>query len=214
MKKIIIAATLLFGMTAMAQNGPSISINLLGGPQFSNFIFHNSEDVKSENLSYKMGTAFGVSMEVNGNRNIFRPEIMFQQGGAKTNFTGTDMHWKTNYLALNLGYMYSVVETRTFSLQPGLAFGVNYMVSGDQTIGSSRLNIVEEESLSRLDLEAMAFLNGKVHVTPMFSVGLEYRFGLGLLNIEKDMNQATRNINHGIMLNLGFTIGGGMSSRF
>lgn len=218
MKKILFMAALLVGTTTFAQYrsnlGPETSINLIGGARFSNFIFHNSEGVKSDNLSYRLNTALGVNLAVNINKNIIRPELMFHQAGAKSKLSGTSFDWKLNYLALNVGYLYSVVDTGILSLQPGLAFGVNYMVSGEQIIGNNRYNIIKEESLGRLDLEVMGLLNAKIQVTPLFSIGAEYRFGYGLLQIEKDIDQRTRNIGNSVLVHVGFNLGANATSRF
>jgi len=213
MKKIFLIATLLISSISFSQSGMKTTFNLIGGERFSSYVFHNSSQQKSNDIGYVMYNTFGINAELNLNRNIIRPGISFYQAGAKTLNSGTNINWRTSHLAFNLSYLYSAYDGKVFSLRPGLGFGFNYMLSGDQTIGSTRLNIITEKSLKRFDIEAFVSLNAKFQVTSLFSVGAEYRFGYGLLQIETDPQQKTSNINHCLLLNLGFTIAKGVGSR-
>src|SRR5690554_6870967 len=104
-------------------------------------------------------------------------------------------------------FPYTTLFRSTFTIQPGVAISGGYMLNGEQEIGQTRLNIVEQESMKRFEVSAIGMLNAIAKITPMFSIGLEYRFGIGLNHIENDINeQMTRNLYHGAMLNLGFTI--------
>ena len=60
----------------------------------------------------------------------------------------------------------------------------------------------------------MGMLNAKVQVNSILSVGMEYRFGYGLMQIEKDIDQKTKNISHSLLFSLGFSLDGGTNSRF
>lgn len=214
MKKLIIAALLLFAGTSTAQDFGIRSIHLVGGPQFTNFIYTNSEDVKYKELSYQMYTSFGVNAVFKGNHHILRPEILFRQAGAKTSFYGTQLKWKMNYINLNIGYMYSVIDKSKFSLQPGVALSLGYMMNGRQEIGDKRLDIIKEESMKRFEIGAIGMLNGTFNITPFFSLGMEYRFGIGINQIENDItNQISRNIYHALLLNIGFSINNVNSPR-
>lgn len=207
MKKLIVFAALAFSSMTMAQNFGLKTINLVGGKQFSNFTFKNSDDEKDQTLKYQMYNAFGVNAVFKGGRHSLRPELMFRQAGAKTTFNDIQINWKMNYLNLNVGYFYSILDGRTFTIQPGVAIGGGYMLNGEQEIGQTRLNIIEEESMKRFEVSAIGMLNAIAQITPTFSIGLEYRFGIGLNHIENDVtDQMTRNLYHGAMLNLGFTI--------
>ncbi|HLV41376.1 MAG TPA: outer membrane beta-barrel protein [Brumimicrobium sp.] len=207
MKKIIVFAALGFSSMTMAQSFGLNAVNLVGGKQFSTFAFKNSDDEKDKTLKYQMYNAFGVNAELKSDRHIIRPELMFRQAGARTTFNDVQINWKMNYMNLNVGYLYSILEGRMFSIQPGVAIGAGYMLNGEQEIGQTRLNIVEEESMNRFEVSAMGMLNATAQITPSFSIGLEYRFGIGLNDIENDINeQMTRNLYHGVMLNLGFSI--------
>ncbi|WP_299206845.1 hypothetical protein [Brumimicrobium sp.] len=207
MKKLIVIAAIAFSSNIMAQNFGLNSINLVGGKQFSTFAFKNSNDEKDKTLKYQMYNAFGVNANFSGGRHILRPEIMFRQAGARTTFNDVQINWKMNYLNLNVAYLYSILNERVFSIQPGVAISGGYMLNGEQEIGQMRLNIVEEESMKRFEVSAMGIVNTTAKITSSFSIGLEYRFGIGLNHIENDINeQMTRNLYHGVMLNLGFSL--------
>ena len=112
-----------------------------------------------------------------------------------------------NYFNFNIGYLYSILQTEKFEIQPGVALGVGYMLNGEQTIGDVRLSIIEEESMNRFELGAQVITNFKAHLTEQFSISLEYRFGIGINHIENDINeQKSRNIYHGALLGLGFRL--------
>lgn len=207
MKKLCVFVAFALSSMTMAQNFELSTINLVGGKQFSTFTFKNSDDEKDQTLKYQMYNAFGINGVLEKGRHMLRPEIMFRQAGAKTSINGNQINWKMNYFNLNFGYLYSIIETRRFTIQPGIAIGGGYMINGEQEIGSTRLDIIEEESMTRFELSAMGMLNATAQLTNSFSIGLEYRFGIGLNHIENDLNeQKTRNLYHGVMLNLGFSI--------
>lgn len=214
MKKFIVIVALAFSGAVVGQDFGLKTIHLVGGPQLTNFTFKNSDDEKDKTLKYKMYSAFGINADFEGNRHILRPEILFRQAGAKTTFNDIQINWKMNYVNINVGYLYSVYQGKNISIQPGVALGAGYMLNGEQEIGDSRLNIVEEESMNRFELSAMGMLNATAKITSFFSLGLEYRFGIGLNQIENDVNnQRSRNLYHGIMLNLGFSLNTLNSSR-
>ncbi|HZH85983.1 MAG TPA: hypothetical protein VFD77_01615 [Brumimicrobium sp.] len=207
MKKLIVFVALAFSSMTMAQSFGLSTINLVGGKQFSTFAFKNSNDEKDKTLKYQMYNAFGVNAAFKGGRHILRPELMLRQAGARTTFNDVQINWKMNYANLNVAYLYSILEGRTFSIQPGVAISAGYMLNGEQEIGQTRLDIIEEESMTRFEVGAIGMLNATAQITPSFSIGLEYRFGIGLNHVENDINeQITRNLYHGAMLNLGFSL--------
>ncbi|PKR80042.1 hypothetical protein CW751_11785 [Brumimicrobium salinarum] len=207
MKKLFVIVALAFSSMTMAQSFGLKTINLVGGKQFSTFAFKNSNDEKDKTLKYQMYNAFGANAVFKNERHMIRPELMFRQAGARTTFNEVQINWKMNYLNLNVGYLYSILDGRVFSIQPGVAISAGYMLNGEQEIGQTRLDIVEEESMTRFEVGAIGMVNASAQITPTFSIGLEYRFGIGLNHIENDINdQITRNLYHGAMLNLGFSL--------
>jgi hypothetical protein len=183
-------------------------ITLVGGKNFSSFLFKDSEGSKDKTLNYHMLNSFGIHFGLQGGNHILRPEIMFRQAGAKSDFEGTALSWKMNYLDVNLAYLYSVVNTNRFALSPGVGIGAGYMLNGDQYIGDTRYKIAESSALKRFDFGFHGIANFKAYITDYFSLSLEYRFGMGITQIENDVNaQQSRNIYHSALLGLGFRLG-------
>jgi hypothetical protein len=214
MKRLSLFIVVLVGFNAFSQKMDLDAVNLVGGLNFANFTFKDSQNHKDKQLKYQLYSAFGINVDIKGGRHIIRPEILFRQAGAQTSVNGTHVNWKMNYINVNFNYLVAVFEGKKFSIQPGVGIGIAYMMNGRQDIGENRLNIINEKSMRRFELNAMGVFNATAHLTPSFNLGLEYRFGIGLNQIESDINsQKTRNLYHGIMLNLGFVIHSSSSSR-
>lgn len=207
MKKLILISVLFLSSTTFAQQLKLSTVNLVGGLHFANFTFKDSQNNKNKQLKYQLYSAFGVNLAIKGGIHTLRPEILFRQAGARTSVNGTQVTWKMNYANINFVYLISVYQGKKFSIQPGIGISASYMMNGRQDIGENRLNIIEEKSMNRFELGGMGVFNATAHITPSFNIGLEYRFGIGFNQIESDINkQKTRNLYHGIMLNLGFVI--------
>jgi hypothetical protein len=209
MRSKVIALAISLGVFSIisAQEFAPRFINLIGGKQFTNFVFKNSQNQKDQSLEYQMYNAFGVNAEFTNDKHTIRPEIQIRQAGAKTSVVSTPIVWKMNYFNFNIGYLYSILQSEKFEIQPGLAIGAGYMLNGEQTIGDTRLSIIEEESMNRFEFGLQGISNFKAHLTDKFSISLEYRFGIGINHIENDLNeQKSRNIYHGALLGLGFRL--------
>lgn len=209
MRSKIISLSIGIGLCSIvsAQDFSPSFINLTGGKQFTNFVFKNSQDQKDQSLEFQMYNSFGVNAEFSSDKHTIRPELQMRQAGAKTNVGSTPITWKMNYFNFNVGYLYSILKSKKFEIQPGIGIGVGYMLNGDQTIGDTRLSIIEEESMNRFEFGLQGISNFKAHLTDRFSISLEYRFGIGINHIENDINeQKSRNIYHAALLGLGFRL--------
>lgn len=206
-KVIVTMVGLAICISSKAQDFSPLFLNLTGGQQFTNFVFKNSQNQKDQSLEFQMYNAFGVNAEFSSGKHTIRPEIQIRQAGAKTSVSNTPVTWKMNYFNFNVGYLYSILQTEKFEIQPGLGVGVGYMLNGEQRIGDVRLSIIEEESMNRFEFGLQGLTNFKAHLTERFSISLEYRFGIGINHIENDINeQKSRNIYHSALLGLGFRL--------
>lgn len=194
-------------MPIKAQDFAITNVSVNGGKQFSNFLFTTSNDQKDQTLSYQMYNAFGVNASFTSSRHTIRPELQMRQAGAKKTIQNTPITWKMNYFNFNIGYGYALLQTDRFEVQAGAAFGLGYMLNGDQTIGNTRFSIIEEQSMNRFEIGAHGFANLKTFISENLSLSLEYRFGAGLNHIENDItDQKTRNIFHSALLGVGINI--------
>lgn len=189
---------------SFAQGLKLTEIDLLGGKNFTSFIYKDSEGSKDKTLDYVMNNSFGLNFNFTSSRHVLRPEVMFRQGGSKSDFAGTQLSWKLNYLDVNLGYQYKLIKTERFEVSPGIAFGAGYLLNGDQYIGTTRYNVNETKALKKFDFGVQGLSNFKMNITEYFSLALEYRFGMGITQIENDVNaQKSRNLYHSALLCLG-----------
>ena len=208
MKHIITSFLIFLLFNAHSQGLKLEQISLFGGKNFSTFIYKNSQGIKDKGYDLISLNTFGINAGLTTGNNIFRPEIEIRQAGAKSlNMNGLALSWKMNYLNFSMGYLYSVIRTERFSISPGIAIGYGYMLSGEQNIGEKRYSITETKSLSRHDLTCQAIANFRAKLSQDLTLGLEYRFNAGIMQIENDITpQKTHNLSHAAILVLGLRI--------
>ena len=208
MKKHLLLFSLLFALTELTSAQMSADgLTIQGGKNFSSFIFRNDVNQKDEQMAYEMLNTFGVNLSLVSDRHVLRPEFMFRQAGARSDFEGLPLQWKMNYAEVNFAYLYRILEKGAYTMASGAGLSAGYMLNGEQFIGSQRLSIVEENSMNRFDLGFQLLAHGKAQLSDAFYLQLEYRFGLGITQIENEPdNQRTRNIYHGALLGLGFNL--------
>jgi hypothetical protein len=208
MNKIITLFTLTFAFNfGFAQNMQLTDINLVGGRNFSTFLFKDSEGNKDKTLDYEALSTFGINFNLSAGRHILRPELSFRQAGAKSDYDGIALSWKMNYLDVNLAYLVNVLNSERFVVAPGLGLGAGYMLTGEQYIGSTRYSITDTKALRSFDFGFQGLAHFRANVTDNLAVSLEYRFGMGITQIENDVNaQKSRNLYQGALLGIGIRL--------
>jgi len=218
MKKtyLLLIASVAMITSIKAQDNMSLGeITLVGGKNFTSFLYKDSDGDKDKTLDYAMNNSFGANFNFIKERHIIRPELMFRQAGAKSDFEGTALSWKMNYIDVNFGYLYSIVKTDKFSISPGVAIGAGYMLNGEQYIGETRYSVTDTQKLKRFDFGFHGITNFKAYLNESFTISLEYRFGMGITQIENDVNaQVSRNIYHSALLGFGILLNKKSSSRY
>jgi hypothetical protein len=208
MKKIITSCLIVLSVqTVKAQQLQLTDINLIGGRNFSNFLFKDSEGNKDNSLDYEALSTYSVNFNFKSGCHILRPELSFRQSGAKSMYEGTALSWKLNYLDVSIAYLYSLLNSERFVVAPGIGLSSGYMLTGDQYIGGSRYSIKDSKSLKPFDFCFQGLAHFGMNITDNFSLSLEYRFGLGIAQIENDVNaQKSRNIYNSALLGLGIRL--------
>jgi hypothetical protein len=182
-------------------------INLVGGRNFSTFSFKNSEGSKDQKLNYVGLNTFGVNFNLTAGRHILRPELSFRQAGAKSDYEGIPLSWKMNYLDVNLAYLVNVLNSERFVVAPGVGLGAGYMLNGEQYIGSTRYSITDTKALKPFDFGFQGLAHFRANITDNLSLSLEYRFGMGITQIENaDNAQKSRNIYQAALLGIGIRL--------
>lgn len=209
MKKLL-PILFLFAYTSVffAQNKSEISLNIIFGKNASTFGFVDSNGIKLKDMEYSQGNTFGIGMGITlADKHLIIPEFLYYEAGAKSDFEGTPLSWKLNYIGLGCGYGYKVINKSRFSMIPGVMLGADYLTKGIQTIGLNNYDVRKIEALTTWNMRSSFFLNNRLKVSEFMSIMFEYRFAIGLNQIENkdsDVNQKTRNIGHNFLL--GFNI--------
>ena len=181
---------------------------LTGGKTFSTFLYSDSLGNTDKDLTYANGQSFGIGMAfVIKDKHTIRPEIHYSELGANSRFLSSDVQWRLYYLGTNTAYLFRAIHKKKYSFSPGLSIGFDYMVSGKQSVGDQRYDLIENNSLKKWDVTAGVILNNNVQITETFSIMFEYRCNIGLNQIENlDVNESTRNIAHRALLGLSFKL--------
>jgi hypothetical protein len=211
MKKIIILfSVFLLSIEANGQDTLKVlkHLNFMFGKTYSTLKFQDNEGNPNENISYISGNAYSVNLNLPiGKRHVLRPEIIFYEAGASSEFLQIKESWKLNYLGFRTSYLFNILNKKNISLSPGIALGYDYLYKGEQIIGSTRYNLIENKILKNWDMNGGLLLNTCFKVTETFSVSFEYRYNLGLIQIEKkDDGEMTKNRSHLALLGLSFNL--------
>ncbi len=181
-------------------------ISFFGGLNFSSFIYDNTQVSFNNNIDYKTDASLGLNFEFLSKRHVLRPELLYKRIGAVSTNNNIKLKWSLSYLELNIAYLFKVLNAEKFSISPGLSYGVAYMIDGTQDIGQVRYSADDDNFLNRLDLTGNFLLNFNFKITKSINMFLEYRFGISLLNLEKDDDQITRNMYHTLGFGLGISL--------
>jgi|688.fasta_scaffold127371_3 hypothetical protein len=210
MRKLLLSLTMFsicFGLEA--QNGKLLQqVNFNLGRTFSNFLYKDANGNKDENLSYRSGNTYNLSVGLGfGAKHLLRSEFQYSELGAQSSFLDAPVDWKLNYLGVGASYLFKVINKETISLSPGVIVGYDYLLKGEQTVGGTRYNLNQNDALKAWDLNAGLLLNSRFKVTETLYLNFEYRFNMGLNQIEKqDKGEKTKNIGHKALMGLSFNL--------
>ncbi len=180
-------------------------INFLVGKNTTKFLYEFGSETKPTQWVNGNSYSLNVNLEL-APKHYLRPEVNYYQAGAKSSFDNLALGWKLNYLGFGCGYAYKLLSLKTISLYTGASFGLDFMTKGDQTIGNERYSITDNEALKRVNIGSNVFANAKFKVTETLYLQFEYRFGVGLNQIEKDSGEKTRNITNSAFIGLSFKL--------
>jgi hypothetical protein len=206
MKSFLICILLLLsGTSALSQYRPLHNfVYFKGGVRFSTFIFNDRENENSL-LTFSHNNAFSIAVSyaltTDENKHQFLPELSFYQAGAKALYAGNQAEWRLNYVGIGSSYLYKILDRQQiykFGLLAGVNLGFDYLISGRQTINSIGFNLKESNAFTAINFRTGPVIMGKYLINPRVQASLEYRFDVGLNNIEKSdaATQVTRNMGH------------------
>ena len=181
-------------------------ISFMGGLTFSSFIFDDNQISINNQYDYKADASLAANFDFVSKRHVLRPEILYKRVGALSKVNNLDMSWSLSYLELNIGYLFKVLNNEKFNISPGLSYGLAYMMDGQQFIGQTRYTADDSNFLRRFDLTGNFLLNFNFKISDAVNLFAEYRFGISILNLEKDNDQTTRNMYHTLGFGLAVSI--------
>jgi hypothetical protein len=190
MKKILLFL-LLSGLCSrgFAQN----HFHVKSGKTFSTFLFRNSENTKDESLDYITNNFLGLSYDFNlGKLHVLRPEVSYREGGARSEWNNRRLFWKLNYIDINFAYQIKVLDFEKIKIYQGIAPGVGFLLSGEQYIGNDYFDVKKTGSLRKMDYGVNFMANAKIKVIENVYLTVEYRYGLGIRQIESNRNQSSQ----------------------
>jgi hypothetical protein len=205
MKKITLISLLLFSaLGAYSQH----HLHVKSGKTFSTFLFRNSENTKDETLNHIANNFIGMSYDMNlGKLHVFRPEVAYREAGARSALNNQKLSWNLNYIDVNVAYMLKILDLEKIKLYQGVAPGVGILLSGEQFIGQDYYDLKEEKALKTLDYGINFMLNSKIRILENVFLSVEYRYGLGIRQIEANpsaTSQISRNRFHAALFGLAF----------
>ncbi len=210
MKKIIFSLSLFaLSFGSKAQDGKLVQqVNFNAGKTFSSFLYTDANGNKDENLSYRSGNTYNLSIGLGfGSKHLLRPEIQYSELGATSSFLDAPLDWKLNYLGVGATYLYKALNKETISLSPGVIVGYEYLLKGEQTVGNTRYDLNQLDAIKTWDLNTGLLLNSRFKVTESLYLNFEYRFNIGLNQIEnQDQGEKSKNIGHKALLGLSFNL--------
>lgn len=183
-------------------------VNFNVGKTLSSFLYKDADGNKDENLGFRSGNTYNLSVDLGfGLKHLLRPEIIYSELGAKSSFMDVLVDWKLNYFGFGASYLYKYIDRESIAISPGAIIGYDYLLKGEQTIGSERYNLNKNDALKTWDLSLGILLNSRFKVTDSFYLNFEYRFNIGLNQIEKkDQGEKSKNIGHKALVGLSYNL--------
>ncbi|MFZ4413648.1 MAG: outer membrane beta-barrel protein [Bacteroidales bacterium] len=207
MRKILLLflLTVISIFTIQAQDKIGFSF----GQVFSGFKFKDSQGNQDANLSSKINFACLIHYQKEFKSGIFiKPEISFNNLGAKSSFNHTNLDWDMHYLAINLnaGYIYNKYRFKPYT---GIGFYYGYLYNANQLIGSDTYDLLETKAISASDMGLNLSLGVRYDYNYNSAVFLELRNSIGLKQLDNNLNGGSKElynrfstIQFGIIFNL------------
>jgi hypothetical protein len=208
MKKILLGISSLFIYSLTFSQGDSKVqfIEFSAGKTHSTLLFKDDAGVKNENISFKSGNTANLSLGIAlAEKHMLRPELNYMEVGAIGDFASVPVTWKLNYLGLGTSYLYEIIGKENFSLRAGALVRFDYLMKAQQTIGIQRYNLNQEQALKRASIFSSLVVNPSYSISENTAIFGEYRFGMGILQIEKEElldNQKTRSLSQSLSVGL------------
>ncbi len=179
------------------------NITCEAGRVFSTFKFVDSQGDPGEDYSHNTSSSFSLGYQYSKTNDLFYiTNIGLRNGGASLVKYGVNYNWTIQYadIALGAGYMYNKSLIKPyFSVSP--YFG--YMLKANQSIGLVNYDLKQSTALKTTDFGLFFSPGIKLALSPYITFFAEYKYILGLQNLEK--SDTEKSYNRGFSFNLGLS---------
>ncbi len=179
------------------------SVTIDAGQVFSTFKFIDSEGDKAPDYKYNITSAYSLGYQHTKNNGLFyRANIGMRHGGASLIKNGIEYNWNFQYAdaAIGAGYMLNRWRIKPYFFA---APYLGYLLKANQTIGMSRYDIKQNTTIKTADLGLFLCPGAKLAISNLITIYAEYKYILGLQNLEKSTTQ--KSYNRGFLFNLGLS---------
>jgi len=187
----LMTAILITGVaSAQHVNAPAghVSLGIKGGVNMYNV--HNDDNTKYDQ---KTGYHFGLLGHIHlDNQFAIQPEIVYSAQGAKIGDT------KYNLDYINVPALFQYMFDNGFRIQAGPQ--VSFLVSAKSILNNNTTD--NKDNLKPIDFGLSI---GASYVVPSTGFGIDARYNLGLININKD--SAVKSTNRGLQLGVFYIFG-------
>lgn len=214
MKKVsLIIASIIISLSTFAQ----LSVGVKGGLNLSNIALQNKTSTSSESIT-KAGSATGLLVNYGFNdRFSAQVEFLYSRKGAKYHeailFTTYDSKVKLNYFEIPILFRYSYGDENKIQLfanaGPYIAFRLKAIseltttttILGTTTVRNSSTDFTDEVHNTDIGLTGGVGVNYALELGKIFA---EFRYGYGLTNVNKTVNNNVTEHNSNLQFSVGF----------
>lgn len=191
---------LLYTMPVVAQS----CVNLEAAQVFSNFKYIDSKGIQDNTYSNKIVNALGLGYQYTSSKGFFvRAGLGMRKAGANLVYNNIRYIWSLQYtnLQAGIGYQYNKWRLKPYiAVLPYYA----YLLDANQTIDSENYDIKANKSIKSSDFGLFIAPGCDITITKYISVFAEYKYILGLQNIESIHGEQL--FNRGFALNFGIAL--------
>lgn len=195
--------SLLFGKGGGGAFAQSI-VTFDAGQVFSTYKYTDSQGNTEKNLTNNIAGCFSIGYHYKVQNGLFvRTNIGMRKAGASMLVDGMNVSWNVQYADANIGLGYLLNNWR---LKPYVSVSpyFGYMLLANQTIGSDNYDIKKNKSMAATDFGVFFSPGLKVALSNYIAFYAEYKYILGLQNLEKSAGQ--KSFNRGFSINLGVSV--------
>lgn len=181
------------------------SVSFDAGQAFTTYKFVSSQGTNENDFTKNISGCFSLGYQNTWDNGLFiRINAGMRKAGASLIYNEMNVNWNVQYADANVGLGYIIKKWR---FKPYLSaspyFG--YMLRAYQTIGQDTYDIMKNNSMQTTDYGVFFTPGFKVTVSNYFAFYAEYKYILGLQNLEKSSDQKSYNAGFSVSLGVSYT---------